>query len=154
MKPIELAQKTLIGHAPGPRLLITGGVHGDEFEPMAAAPLVAGDRPAEIAGNDHHRAGGERTCVSAGERTAEDEKDLARTCPGRDDGSTTERIAAALTRMIHGADFYIDLHTAGTVFRMLPLAGYTLHADEGVRERQRSMARAFNLPVVWGTSRG
>ena len=36
MKPIELAQKTLIGHAPGPRLLITGGVHGDEFEPMAA----------------------------------------------------------------------------------------------------------------------
>ena len=35
---------------------------------------------------------------------------------------------------------------------MLPLAGYTLHADEGVRERQRSMARAFNLPVVWGTS--
>ena len=34
---------------------------------------------------------------------------------------------------------------------VLPLVGYGLHGDESVLEGQRQMARAFNLPVVWGT---
>jgi predicted deacylase len=83
---------------------------------------------------------------------AEDDKDLARTCPGRDDGSVTEQIAAALTHLIRSADFYIDLHTAGSLYEILPLAGYVLHAKPHVLDWQRKMARAFNLPIVWGTS--
>ena len=35
--PIELQRKTITGAADGPHLLITGGVHGDEFEPMETA---------------------------------------------------------------------------------------------------------------------
>ena len=34
---------------------------------------------------------------------------------------------------------------------MLPLAGYMLHRDAAVLDAQRRMARAFNLPVIWGT---
>ena len=32
-----IQSKTISGQADGPHLLITAGVHGDEFEPMAAA---------------------------------------------------------------------------------------------------------------------
>ena len=44
---MELALERIDGDRPGPHLLITGGIHGDEFEPMAAirrliAPLRAG----------------------------------------------------------------------------------------------------------------
>src|SRR5262245_33458384 len=86
-----------------------------------------------------------------GQRTAEDGLDLARTCPGRADGSITERVAAALTDLIASADRYIDLHTGGTRLRVLPLVGYMLHPDSHVLAEQRRMARAFGLPIVWGT---
>jgi predicted deacylase len=54
--------------------------------------------------------------------------------------------------LIRSADFYIDLHTAGTTLQLSPLAGYTLHPDQSVLDQQRAMARVFNLPIVWGTS--
>jgi predicted deacylase len=86
-----------------------------------------------------------------GQRVAEDGLDLARTCPGRPDGSITERVAHALSELIRAADDYIDLHTGGTALSVWPMTGYMLHHDPNVLERQRSMARAFNLPVIWGT---
>jgi predicted deacylase len=153
MEPVMLQQRTVVGHAAGPRLLITGGVHGDEFEPMAAVRrLLRVLAPERLRGQVTLVPVVNEPAFQRGQRTAEDDKDLARTCPGRDDGSTTERVAAALARLIHSADYYIDLHTGGTVFQMLALAGYTLHDDRSVLERQRLMARAFNLPIVWGAS--
>jgi predicted deacylase len=86
-----------------------------------------------------------------GHRTAEDELDLARTCPGRADGTVTEQIAVALSEQIRGADYYIDLHTGGTRLSVLPLVGYTLHPKAEILTAQRRMARAFGLPVIWGT---
>src|SRR5690606_12448824 len=77
--------------------------------------------------------------------------DLARTFPGRADGSATERIAHAITPMIQSADLFIDLHTGGTGLSVFPLTGYTLHRDPTILDTQRRMARAFNLPVIWGT---
>lgn len=153
MEPVTLQQRTIVGHAAGPRLLITGGVHGDEFEPMATARrLLRAFVPEQLRGQVTLVPVVNEPAFQRGQRTAEDDKDLARTCPGRDDGTTTERIAAALARLIRSADYYIDLHTGGTVFQMLALAGYTLHTDRAVLERQRQMAQAFNLPIVWGTS--
>ena len=71
--------------------------------------------------------------------------------PGRADGSVTEQIAAALAPFIRNANLLIDLHTGGRLFEILPLAGYTLHPDLTVLQQQRRMARAFNLPIIWGT---
>lgn len=84
-------------------------------------------------------------------RVAEDGLDLARTCPGNAEGSITERTAHALTELIRTADYYIDLHTGGTALAVWPLTGYMLHPNAAVLDKQRTMARAFNLPVVWGT---
>jgi predicted deacylase len=150
---MNLSLRTITGSHPGPHLLVTGGVHGDEFEPMVTVRrLLREIDPAQLRGRLTLVPVVNEPAFARGRRTAEDEKDLARTCPGRDDGSITEQIAAALSRLIRSADYYIDLHTAGTVFQMMSLAGYSIHTDRKILETQRQMARAFNLPVVWGTN--
>jgi len=147
-----LAIHEIIGQQPGLRLLITGGVHGDEFEPMAAIRRLM----SEIDPNELH---GRVTLVPVvnepafqrGQRVAEDGLDLARTCPGRVDGSVTEQIAFQLSELIRSADLYIDLHTGGTRLMVLPLSGYMLHPNLDVIARQRRMAQVFGLPIIWGT---
>lgn len=140
----------------GPNLLVTGGVHGDEFEPILAIRRLI----VHFADGGVLRRGrltlvpvvNEAAFLRGHRCAAEDGLDLARTCPGRADGSPTERVAAALAGMIRDSDHYIDLHTGGTELAVFPLAGYNLVADEAVLEIQRRMAMAFNLPVVWGTA--
>ncbi len=136
----------------GPHVLVLAGVHGDEREPMVACRRLS----RKITG---HLQRGRVTIVPVLNRSArrlktrvgEDGLDLARTFPGRVDGSLTERVAHAATELIHSADYLIDLHTGGRRYRLWPLAGFMLHPDAEILERQRQLARAFNLPVVWGT---
>jgi predicted deacylase len=149
---MDIPTITITGDQPGPRLLISGGVHGDEFEPMAAIRRLASEvSSADLAGQLTLAPVVNEPAFRRGQRTAEDDRDLARTCPGRDDGSITEQVAAALTRIIRAADFYVDLHTGGTRLSVWPLVGYMLHRDPTVLQWQRRMARAFGLPLVWGT---
>ncbi|HUE73385.1 MAG TPA: M14 family metallopeptidase [Pirellulaceae bacterium] len=149
---MELERQEIVGQQPGPHLLITGGVHGDEFEPMAAVRhLMRAIRPEFLHGRVTLVPVVNEPAFRRGQRTAEDGLDLARTCPGREDGSVTERIAWELSKLIRSADYYIDLHTGGTRLTVLPLTGYTLHKSAAVLETQRRMANAFGLPLVWGT---
>ena len=142
----------------GPNLLITGGVHGDEFEPIAAICRLVdifkakSTEGAEFAGKVTFVPVVNEAAFLRGHRCADDGLDLARTCPGKADGTITERTADRLSRLIRESDYYVDLHTGGTELSVYPLAGYMLHKDPDVLDRQRRMARAFNLPVVWGTS--
>lgn len=154
-QPLVLTTRLLEASQPGPRLLITAGVHGDEYEPMVAVRALAQEF------SDRLLRGAvtlvpvvNQPAFQRARRTGDDELDLARVCPGSDDGSPTQRIAAALSRLIGQADYYLDLHTAGSHYQIFPLCGYTLHADEDIRDMQRRMARAFNLPLVWGTTAG
>jgi predicted deacylase len=143
----------ITGRDSGPHLLITAGVHGDEFEGIAAIQRL-------IAVLDRDSLRGKVTLVPIaneqafcrGERTADDGLDLARQCPGKADGTITARIAHALSGLIRTADYYIDLHSGGAAMKVAPLAGYMLHPDPNVLDRQRRIAQAFNLPLVWGTS--
>ncbi len=155
---IQLRKFAFRSSSDGPHLLITGGVHGDEFEPIATIRrLIA------LFENGDPAAGGYRGRLTMipvvneaaflrGHRCAEDGLDLARTCPGRADGSVTEQTAWALSELIRGADYYIDLHTGGIELSVYPLTGYMLHANMEIQETQRRMARAFNLPIIWGTA--
>jgi len=158
MTTMPLRGRLFRGGEEGPRLLVTAGVHGDEYTPMAAvrrliARFDAGEGGAVL------RRGTlilvpvvNETAFCNGARCArEDGLDLARVCPGRARGTVTERTACALARMIREADLYIDLHSGGAHYRIEPLAGYMLVADKAVLETQRAMARDFGLPLVWGT---
>ena len=144
------------GQQSGPHLLVSAGVHGDEFEPIRTVQVLA----QTFEGNHERLQAGTLTlvpCVNErafqlGQRCAEDGMDLARTCPGQSDGSVTEQAAAELSELIRSADYYIDLHTGGVAYELFPLAGYMLHSDRQVLDSQRKMAQAMNLPLVWGTS--
>jgi len=149
---MKILSRQIIGATDGPHLLVTGGVHGDEFEPMVAIRrLMREVDRAQLRGRLTLVPVANEAAFLRGTRTAADELDLARTCPGKPDGSITEQTAYALSEIIRAADYYIDLHTGGTIMSVLPLTGYKLVPDEAIREKQRRMAHAFNLPVVWGT---
>jgi predicted deacylase len=149
---IRLQSHVIGGRDPGPHLLITGGVHGDEFEPpIALRRLMKQPELANLRGRLTLVPVVNEAAFARGQRLAEDGLDLARTCPGKADGSITERTAWALSELIRSADFYIDLHTGGTALSVWPLTGYMLHPLPQVLGQQRAMARAFNLPVIWGT---
>lgn len=152
MNSVRLQSREIVGNQPGPRLLITGGVHGDEFEPMVAIRRLMGVvNSVELRGKLTLVPVVNEGAFLRGHRVAEDGLDLARTCPGKAEGTVTERVAHELSELIRAADYYIDLHTGGTALAVWPMTGYVLHPDAGVLEQQRRMARAFNLPVMWGT---
>jgi predicted deacylase len=150
---VELVSERFESPEPGPHVLIIGGVHGDEFEPMAAIRRLIErlrERP-PLRGRVTLVPVVNEAAYRRCHRAAEDGLDLARTCPGRADGSITERTAHAISALIRTADLFIDLHTGGSHYRVLPLSGYMLHADPKVLDVQRRMARVFGLPIIWGT---
>ncbi len=150
---IQLRTIEFEGTDSGPHLLITGGVHGNEFTPMAAIRKLSKLIDANVlTGRLTLVPIVNRAAFLNGARTAEDGLDLARTCPGRCDGSVTERTAVALSELIRSADYYVDLHTGSSTESLSPMSGYVLHKSEEILNKQREMARAFNLPIIWGTS--
>ncbi|MEO2018030.1 MAG: succinylglutamate desuccinylase/aspartoacylase family protein [Fuerstiella sp.] len=153
---MAIALRQYVFGSDGPHLLITGGVHGDEFEPIQAIrrliDVFVDQQSVALNGRLTLVPCVNEAAFLRGQRCADDGLDLARTCPGNPDGSITEQTAWALSTLIQSADYYIDLHTGGTEFALHPLSGYVLHADADILEQQRKMARAFNLPVIWGTA--
>lgn len=142
----------------GPRLLITAGIHGDEYLPMLAVKELI-DRFDSIAELRESLRGSltlipiaNYAAYQRGNRCGPDNVDLARVFPGAPDGNPTEQLACALSDRIRSSDFFVDLHTGGTELCVFPLAGYTLHWDQTILEQQRKLAVAFGLPFVWGTS--
>jgi predicted deacylase len=150
---IELPLLAACGTQPGKTLLVTACVHGDEFEgPAAIWRLFESLDPKDLAGNVIAVPLANPPAYEAGLRTnPDDRQDLARVFPGDPQGTVTEQIAHALThRFIRPADLYCDLHSAGQYYQMPPLAGYQLQ-PEPLLSQQRAAAKAFGLPLVWGT---
>ena len=149
---MTLAVRIIEGSAPGPSLLVTAGVHGDEYEPMAAVRrLAARLDPALLHGRAVLVPVVNEPAFRRASRTAEDGLDLARTCPGRSGGSVTEMIASEISDLIRESDFLIDLHTGGTRYTLGAIAGYMLHPNINLLDTQRRMAKSFGFPLVWGT---
>lgn len=136
----------------GPLVLIVAGVHGDEYEPiLAAAGLPACIAGCLTKGRVRIISVVNRSAFLIGNRCGIDGLDLARSCPGQWDGSPTMHYAAQVSQQIMQADYLIDLHTGGQLFDLYPLTGYMLHPNQEVLDKQRQMAKAFGLPLVWGT---
>ncbi|NOY00815.1 MAG: succinylglutamate desuccinylase [Verrucomicrobia bacterium] len=144
---------TIQGSSNGPHLLITAGIHGDEFEGIFAIyNLIRQIDAAKLHGKLTLIPVANQSAVDLHSRCGEDNKDLARTFPGDANGSLTEQLAAHLTEIISKADLYIDLHTGGRTMDVYPLSGYGLVKNATNLETQRRMARAMGLPLIWGTS--
>jgi predicted deacylase len=142
----------ITGDLPGPHVLLSAGVHGDEYEPMLAArELIRVLEGKVVSGSVTVVPVVNASAYALASRCGEDGLDLARICPGNPAGSVSEQTADRISALIREADYYVDMHTGGLAYDIYPLAGYMLHPSPDVLEKQREMALAYNLPIVWGT---
>ena len=142
------------GIGKGPVLLVNGGTHGDEYEgPVTVQELFVELAPAEIHGTWLGVPVLNEPAMSVSRRAGKyDDQDLARTFPGKPDGTVTEQIAFRFGQdLLKHCNYYVDLHSAGSIFRMIFLSGYGMTSDPGILEQQRRMAIAFGGDLVWGT---
>jgi len=136
------------GSRPGKTLVVTAGVHGDEYEGVRALLAVTGElEPKEMTGDLVAVPAANPAAVWAVSRcTPGDGGNLARAFPGRPDGTVTEALAYTLGEyVIARGDFYLDLHSGGINLSMPTMVGY----DQG-DARAAAAARAFGVRVLWG----
>lgn len=142
------------GRQEGPTLLVNGGTHGDEYEgPVTVQGLYQTLDPQEISGTWVGIPVLNEPAMSVPQRCGKfDNQDLARVFPGKADGTLTEQIAYNFGQyVLKQANYYIDLHSAGSALRMVFLSGYSVVANQEVLLAQRKMAFAFGGELVWGT---
>lgn len=137
------------GH-PGPALLVNGATHGDEYEgPTLLTELVHNWKPRSLKGTIVAVPVLNEPAFYAGTRNhPEDDGNLARVFPGNRHGSASEKLAATFReRCIRFSDYYIDFHSAGVNYEILPWVGFMTLADPGKNEVQKQMAACF--PNLW-----
>jgi predicted deacylase len=132
---------------------MVAGVHGDEFEGVRALGELGQEVDAsELRGTLIIVPVVNMPAYQAGQRVSPlDGLNLARTTPGRPDGSPTERLGYALFHyIVEGSDLVVDMHSAGTKLVMLPVAGFCdLPTDAG--HASWAAACAMGLDWVWET---
>ncbi len=143
---------TDIGAEDGPTLLTIAGVHGDEYEGIAAIPQVfRAIEPRALRGRLVMAPICNIPAFDAARRGSPiDGHNLARVFPGDINGEITEQIVAWLCRkLLPQADFLIDLHTGGLACELPLLIGY-IHDDGDLGQASLAAAEAFGAPVMWG----
>ncbi|BDC49367.1 hypothetical protein F183_A16830 [Bryobacterales bacterium F-183] len=147
---LELPVLTITGirESSGPTLVVSAGVHGDEYEgPRAIYELFRELDPGLMRGTllcvpvlnpPAHRACSRVNPV--------DGLNLARVFPGDPDGSSSQRIAWAFDQeILPRASFYLDLHSGGVRYGMPSMVGYDTTDLRALRA-----AESFGAPVIWG----
>lgn len=140
---------TVIAGAPGPTVLLTGGVHGDEYEgPILLTRLAREIDSARVAGRLIVVPTLNPPAAAAARRTSPlDGLNLNRVFPGRPDGSASEMIADFVTRvLIARADIVIDLHSGGRSLVFPPLIATHITGDAARDRRAFGALTAFGAP--------
>jgi predicted deacylase len=135
----------------GPTSLLTGGVHGDEYEgPIALAKLVHGLDLSKLSGRLIVVPAVNYPAFLAGRRISPiDEVNLNRTFPGQRNGTVTEMIAHYVTTdLMPRSDYLIDFHTGGSSLQYLPLLLAPRWTDAEVKKKLEDFIDAFDPPNV------
>ena len=136
------------GAVDGPVLVVSANVHGDEYEGVRAVYETFDELdPTQMAGDLIAVPVLNPPAFRAGTRTSPlDGANLARTFPGKPDGTPSEQLAWGFSHSILArASFYLDLHSGGVKFRMPSMAGF-YSADP----RASAAAEIFGASVIWG----
>lgn len=139
----------LRGARPGPTLGLVAGNHGYEYTPILATHRL-------IQKVDARNLSGTILVVHVAnmpsflKRTIYyspvDGKNLNRVYPGRDDGSLSERIAAAITReIIERSDYLVDLHCGDGNESLRPYSYWMPIGENKVDEAAKQMNLAFGM---------
>lgn len=141
--PVLLAR----GKQEGKTLVVTAGVHGDEYEGVRTIfDTYAVLDTEQMSGNFLAVPVANPPAFWNGTRVSPlDGKNLARVFPGSPDGGPSAAIAHYLANtIIARADFYIDLHSAGVRLLMPTMIGCDAHDP-----RACAAAEIFGAPVMW-----
>jgi len=138
----------VIGNGDGPTVLVTGAIHGDEYEgPIVINELIRTLDAAQVKGRLILMPAANAPALRAASRVSPlDGKNLARVFPGNPFGTPTEQIAAFIHDVLFArCDAYVDLHAGGSSLFIEESAQVVVTptlAPE-VRERAEDMARWF-----------
>jgi predicted deacylase len=138
----------LNGSRPGKTLVVTAGVHGDEYEGVRAILEVVQElSPQTMSGRLIAVPVANPPAFWQGMRTSPvDGQNMARIMPGSSTGTFSERIAFTLAHnVIDFADFYLDLHSGGITYRMPSMVGYST-----TDPRSTAAAAIFGASILWG----
>lgn len=152
---VEVPLALVAGARPGPRVVITAGVHGGEFTGVDAAHRLASQLNAEevrgqvligIVANPLAAYRGRLNVSSI------DGVNINRVFPGDPQGSPTERMAAWLfAQLIDGADAYLDLHSGGIDQTLRHFVGVRLIGVPHLDATTTAMARAVGIEdIIFG----
>lgn len=148
----QLPVTILNGEEPGRTVLITAGVHAEEYVGIQAAAEL-GDRlkTEKIAGTVViakviNREAFEKRSGSFGHQ---DGKNLNRVFPGSPEGTQMERLAWGIEKELFPiADYYIDLHSGDSYEQLTPYVYYAGQASEETVKLSREMAQQVDVPYM------
>lgn len=150
--PLELPFTVVQGARPGPKLLVTAGIHGAEYASIEAAVRTARISPHGLCGTlivlpitslPAYRA---RSIYV----NPIDAQNLNRQFPGDPDGSFSQQLADWLTQnAIQLCDAFIDLHGGDMIEALTP---FTIFTDGDAKAR--ALAEAFGIPLLVSSAPG
>jgi predicted deacylase len=149
-QPYRLAMWLVNGHADGPTLVVTAGVHAAEYASIAAVlDLGRTLDPATLRGRVivvpvmNVPAFGARAIYVC----PLDGKNLNRVFPGNADGTASEQIAAwVFQHVIAQASYYVDLHGGDLNEALVPFTIFFRSGGKRVDRTSLEMAKAFGIP--------
>ena len=134
----------------GPTMLLTGGVHGDEYEgPVTLMNLVRELLVERIQGRVIVIPCLNLPAVLSGERCSPiDGLNMNRVFPGKRDGSITEVIAHYVCNvLLPMIDIQVDLHSGGKTLEYIPSMNMWSCADLDRRQKTFDAVKAFGAPI-------
>ncbi|TBX99045.1 succinylglutamate desuccinylase/aspartoacylase family protein [Rhizobium laguerreae] len=141
---------TVVKNGPGPRVLLIGGNHGDEYEgQIILLKMSRYLKPEDVVGTAIIIPGLNAPAVEHGTRVSPlDGGNLNRMFPGNPRGTATEMIAHYLeTELLSRVDYVFDLHSGGRAMEYLPSAVVCEGDDSDLHQRSLALLDTFGLPV-------
>ncbi len=131
------------------RFAIVTGIHGDEFEGQYICYEVARrltEHLDQLAGIVDLYPALNPLGLDIAERNLPGlDMDLNRMFPGKEDGTTMERAAAAIIRDIAGADMCLDVHASDIFVKEIP----QVRVSEEFADKLLPYAKLLNTDMVW-----
>lgn len=146
-----------IRNGEGPVVVVSGAVHGDEYEgPVVIAELIRQTRVEDVQGQLILLPSFNAPAQRAGRRTSPiDHLNLNRVFPGDDFGAPTQQIARYVTDHVFArANYYLDLHAGGRTLFIQPSAHVVMAdaMDPALARTNARLAEVFGVGITVQTS--